>query len=217
MRNSFLVAVLAWLLVLFCQNLPAIAHPQMNGDWAIVSGIEKFWVEPAELLLSLGLSSLAVQRAKERTLSLLLLLPIFWMIGAVLGFYAPPIVILNLVTTPGLEIIGKNPSLLLAIGLIAVGSLVALEKKMSKIWFQVFVIVEGIFSGLINGLLLSGHPGGINGLAGETVMIWLFVFFTILLLKKVSTPWINLAIRIGGSWISAAGLLLFGFLLKYPQ
>ena len=80
-----------------------------------------------------------------------------------------------------------------------------------------FVIVEGIFSGLINGLLLSGHPGGINGLAGETVMIWLFVFFTVLLLKKVSTPWINLAIRIGGSWISAAGLLLFGFLLKYPQ
>jgi uncharacterized integral membrane protein len=182
-----------------------------------LSKIEKFWVEPAELLLSLGLSSLAVQRAKERTLSLLLLLPIFWMIGAVLGFYAPPIVILNLVTTPGLEIIGKNPSLLLAIGLIAVGSLVALEKKMSKIWFQVFVIVEGIFSGLINGLLLSGHPGGINGLAGETVMIWLFVFFTVLLLKKVSTPWINLAIRIGGSWISAAGLLLFGFLLKYPQ
>lgn len=98
------------------------------------------------------------------------------------------------------------------------GSLVALEKKVRKIWFQVFVIVEGIFSGLINGLLLSGHPGGINGLDGETVMIWLFDFFTILLLKKVSTPWIKLAIRIGGSWISAAGLLLFGFfLLKYPQ
>jgi hypothetical protein len=211
------MAVLAWLIVSFCQNQPSIAHPQVNGDWAIVSGIKKFWVEPAELLLSLGLSSLAVQRAKQRSLSLLILLPIFWIIGAVLGFYAPPIVILNLVTTPGLEIIGKNPSLLLAIGLIAVGSLVALEKKMSKIWFQVFVIVEGISSGLINGLLLSGHPGGINGLAGETVMIWLFVFFTVLLLKKVSTPWINLAIRIGGSWICAAGLLLFGFLLKYPQ
>lgn len=29
-----------------------------------LSGIEKFWVEPAELLLSLGLSSLAVQSAK---------------------------------------------------------------------------------------------------------------------------------------------------------
>jgi hypothetical protein len=77
MMNSFLMAILAWLLVLFCQNLTAVAHPQVNGNWAIVSGIEKFWVEPAELVSNLGLSGLAVQRAKERTLSLLLLLPIF--------------------------------------------------------------------------------------------------------------------------------------------
>jgi len=211
------MAILAWLLVLFCPNLPAIAHPQVAGDWAIVSGIEKFWVEPTELLLSLGLSSLAVQSAKQRTSTLLLLLPVFWIIGAVVGFYAPPILILNLVTTPGLEIIGKNPSLILAIGLIAVGSFVALEQRMSKIWFQAFVIAEAICSGLINGLLLSGHPGGINDLAGETVMIWLFVFFTVLVITKISASWINITIRIVGSWVAAAGLLLFGFLLKYPQ
>lgn len=212
--NSFFMAILALLLVLFCPNLPAIAHPQVAGDWAIVSGIEKFWVEPTELLLSLGLSSLAVQSAKQRTSTLLLLLPVFWIFGAVVGFYAPPILILNLVTTPGLEIIGKNPSLILAIGLIAVGSFVALEQRMSKIWFQAFVIAEAICSGLINGLLLSGHPGGINDLAGETVMIWLFVFFTVLVITKISASWINIAIRIVGSWVAAAGLLLFGFLLR---
>ena len=72
------------------------------------------------------------------------------------------------------------------------GSLVALEKKVRKIWFQVFVIVEGIFSGLINGLLLSGHPGGINGLDGETVMIWLFDFFLpFCCLKRFLPPGLN--------------------------
>jgi hypothetical protein len=217
MKKSFLIAILTCLLVPVCYKLPAIGHPQASGNTAIVSGIEKFWIEPTELMLSLGLSSLAIQVGKQRTGSLFLLLPTTWILGALAGFYAPAIVILNIVTTPGLEIIGKNPSLILALGLIVVGGLVAADQRMDRYWFRVLVILEGLFSGLINGLLLNGHPGGFEGLSGEWATMGLFVFLATYLFQKFPVHWANIAIRVIGSWVAAAGILLLGFYIKNPQ
>lgn len=133
------------------------------------------------------------------------------------GFHTPGIVILTLVTTLAISLAGQNLSLLVTAFLTLVGILLALERNINELSFSTLVALAGSLSGIVSGLLLKGHKSALASLAGEWVLMSLLIIVAIACLIKARTQSPKIAIRIIGSWITAASLLMMGFLLKHPQ
>jgi hypothetical protein len=70
---------------------------------------------------------------------------------------------------------------------------------------------------LVAGSALAGHPGALAALLGETVAM---AVVSTLLCQSLAPPhprWRALGLRVGGSWITAAALLMLGWLVRHPQ
>jgi hypothetical protein len=70
---------------------------------------------------------------------------------------------------------------------------------------------------LVAGSALSGHSGALAALLGETVAM---AVVSTLLCQSLAPPhprWRAIGLRVGGSWITAAALLMLGWLVRHPQ
>ncbi len=70
---------------------------------------------------------------------------------------------------------------------------------------------------LVAGSALARHPGALAALLGETVAIAVLTTLLGQLLAPPHPRWRAIAVRVGGSWITAASLLMFGWLVRHPQ
>ena len=120
-----------------------------------------------------------------------MLLPARWPAGTIAGFSAAPLLMLNPVTTAGLDWSGDNSGFLLAAIPAPVGLLVAIERKVNPQAFALLVSTTGEFSGELTDLLLNGHEGAIGFLAGETITISLIILAAISLLLTAEKQWIK--------------------------
>jgi len=72
-------------------------------------------------------------------------------------------------------------------------------------------------SPLVAGSTVAGHAGALAALLGETVAI---AVVSTLLCQSLAPPhprWRAIGLRVGGSWITAASLLMLGWLARHPQ
>jgi hypothetical protein len=78
----------------------------------------------------------------------------------------------------------------------AAGLLVALGVRLrARVLLPLVALLAAAFA-LVGGSALAGHSGALQALLGESVAI---------------------AVRVGGSWITAASLLMLGWLVRHPQ
>ena len=124
-------------------------------------------------------------------------------------------VYLNLVTLPGLDIIDKNPGAILSTSVFITGFLVALQRRLDiKIYFG-FMLMVGLVTGFLHGLLVNSHVDGLATTIGVFVMLWFTLVIGVFLVYFLSLIYRGMALRVFGSWVSAAGLLLLGYSIKY--
>jgi hypothetical protein len=57
---------------------------------------------------------------------------------------------------------------------------------------------------------------GAPGLAGIVCAVFVLVALGTALVVVLRAPWARIAVRVAGSWIAAAGLLLLGWSLRAP-
>jgi hypothetical protein len=69
---------------------------------------------------------------------------------------------------------------------------------------------------LVAGSALAGHAGALVGLLGETVAIAVLTTLLTQLLAPPHLRWRAIGLRVGGSWITAASLLMLGWLVRHP-
>ncbi|KEF42144.1 MAG: hypothetical protein ER33_07215 [Cyanobium sp. CACIAM 14] len=179
-----------------------LAHltPTGLGPWG--DGMARLFLEPTELLLLIGLVLLSVQAGRPCSDRLPLLLPLAWLLGGLIGLRQPSPLLLAVVCTALVALVGLlvvlriplQPPLLLPLA----GGL------------------AGLFA-LVAGSALAGHEGALAALLGETVAI---AVLTTLLSQALAPPhprWLAIGLRVGGSWITAASLLMLGWLARHPQ
>ncbi len=182
-------------------NLP-LAHlaPTGLGPW--VDGMARLFLEPTDLLLVIGLVLLSVQADRPYGDRLPLLLPLAWLLGGLIGLTLPSELLLALLCT----------ALLAGLGL-----LVALEVRLRPVVLLPLAAVPTSLFALVAGSVLAGHAGALVALLGETVAIAVLTTLLSLILAPPHRRWLAIGLRVGGSWITTASLLMMGWLLRHPQ
>jgi hydrogenase/urease accessory protein HupE len=179
-----------------------VAHltPTGLGPWG--DGLARLFLEPRELLLVLGLVFLAVRAGKACGERLPLLLPLAWLAGGLVG----------------LRLAVELPWALPGTALVAaVGLLVALGVRLAPGLVLGLAAVLTVLAALVAGSALAGHPGALAALLGELVAIALLTTWLSQALAPPHPRWLAIGLRVAGSWITAASLLMLGWLVRHPS
>jgi hydrogenase/urease accessory protein HupE len=191
----------AGVIAALCALIPAQAHAHLvqTGFGAFYDGLAHVALTPADLLVVIAIALLAGQRGTQAARWTLFALPIACLAGSALGARMPTDASLPLLTT-------------LTFGV--AGALVAIDVKLRAAAISAFAIVAGLLHGYVNGATLV--PGGARVLALAGAVTAVFCLFAILSaqITVLHVGWTRIAVRVAGSWIAAAGVLMIGWLMR---
>ena len=194
MRKIALASRLALLITLLYPTV-AGAHP--------IKGVGDFYagmlhpVTALEFLLPwIALALFAGQQGRRAARLTLGIFPLALMAGAVLALIVPPPV-----WVPGIDL-AVIPLLGLA---------VALARSFPSTVTVLLVTVVGLLHGVANGseITVTMSPWRfIPGLAAAAILV---LSYGIGLVRSLEKPWTRIAVRVAGSWIAAAGIMVCAF------
>jgi urease accessory protein len=178
---------------------PARAHLVETGFGAFYDGIAHVAVTPTDLLVALALALFAGQQGTRAARYTVVVLPVAWLVGGIIGTYWPSMGAFPLLTTLSFAL---------------AGALVALDAKIHDNGVAAFAIAAGVLHGFVNGVTMAaGEVGGL-ALAGTVSAIF---FLTVMLAAEVTAlpaGWPRIVVRVAGSWIAATGMLMLGWLAR---
>lgn len=176
------------------------AHLMQTGFGGFYDGIAHLFITPTDLLLVVGLGLLAGQQGPAGGRRLLALLPSTWWIGGAMG-----------------QILAFDWSLawLSTILVTLVGVLVATALRLPSMVFAVGVSLSGLLFGLVNGFTMPSQTGGVSlDLFGVVAAIAVVAVLISAQVAATRRSKLQIAVRVVGSWIAAAGLLALGLLAR---
>jgi hydrogenase/urease accessory protein HupE len=193
-RNlSALTSVVAVAGCLSCAT--AEAHLNSTGMGPLYDGLAHFYTSPEDMAPVIALGLFAGLRGVESARRALLILPVSWFLGCLVGVLAPYPV--------------RWP--VAAISFLVFGGLLAADARVSVRWIGLLCALLGLVHGAMNG---AGVPwsGSVVvsyvGLAGGISVLFALVSALVVRLQR---PWMRVAVRVLGSWIVATGFLLLGW------
>jgi hydrogenase/urease accessory protein HupE len=186
------LAAIAW-------AAPAHAHLVETGFGDFYDGIAHVAMTPSDLLVLVAFALLAGQGGPRTARWTLLLLPLAWLIGGALGASRPMDIALPWLTTITFGIAGAVVALRLAWRAEAVAA---------------FALAAGLLHGYANGATMA--PGGANALmlAGAATAAFCALALISAQVTQWRAGWTSIAVRVGGSWLAAAALLMLGWLAR---
>jgi hypothetical protein len=175
----------------------AEAHLVETGFGAFYDGIAHLAMTPSDLLMTLALALLAGQRGTAAARWTLLALPLAWLVGGLAGAQWPAAGPLPLWTTL---------SFLLA------GALVALGARIRYLGVAALAVLAGTLHGFVNGATTGSSVA--LPLGGAVTAVFCLVAIIAAEVTVLPAGWPQIAVRVVGSWITAAGLLMLGWLAR---
>lgn len=130
---------------------------------------------------------------------MLVLLPLAWLGGGLFGALARSTGPLELVTT-------------LSFG--AVGTLLAVDAKLTRPMLATLACLAGALHGFENGATLAPDAGPALALCGVALAVFTLVTLLSASVVGLRATWARVAVRVAGSWIAAIGLLQLGWMLR---
>jgi len=181
--------------------LPAVgeAHLVNTGLGPFYDGVSHFALTPEDLVPALAMALFAGLRGARAGRLALFALPGAWLAGG-LGGLAHPAAVATATLT--------------ATSFLLLGGLVAADARLRPGWVVGVAIVLGLVHGYFNGSAMGEARLGILGLAGIVSALFVIVALAAALVVALRVPWTRIAVRVAGSWIAAAGLLLLGWSLR---
>jgi len=178
---------------------PAQAHLVETGFGAFYDGMVHLWVTPADLLLVIAVALLAGQRGTQAARWTLFAVSLAWLAGGLLGASFSIESTLPYWTT-------------LTFGI--AGALVALSVGLSAAVTAFLGAVAGGLHGVVNGASLAPGGASLLGLAGVVTAVFCLIAILAAQVVTLRAAWSRIAVRVAGSWITAAGVLMLGWLAR---
>ena len=178
---------------------PAEAHLVETGFGAFYDGLAHVALTPSDVLVVVALALLAGQRGAGAARWALLALPVAWMAGGALGALRP---------------LDSSLPVLTTLTFCSAGALVAFNSKLSVGAVATLSVIAGLLHGYVTGATMA--PGGAGALAVAGSVTAVFGLFAILAAQvtTIDVAWGRIALRVAGSWVAAAGLLMMGWLAR---
>ena len=190
----------AWLLplaLLAMLPVPAHAHLVNSGLGPFYNGALHLLLSPGDVLAVLAVGLLAGQSGKPSARGAAIALPLVWGATALAG--------LALGTVADLG--WPRVALLMLLGV-----LVAADIRLSAAVMVSLAALTGLIHGLENAGALAAS--GSLAVAGTAAAVLILTLLTAALAVSLRAAWTRIALRVGGSWIAAIGMLMLGWLLR---
>lgn len=185
------------LLLLACPL--AEAHMASTGLGPVYDGLMHFLTSPEDLVSVLALALLAGLRGVAHGRRAVLVLPAAWLIGILGGLSAAA-------TSVG--------ALGAAFALLVLGALVVADAKLSLRSLTAIAALLGLVHGFLNGSGMGLSGASIIAALGVVCAVFVLVVLVVAFVTTLRAKGARIAVRVGGSWIAATGLLMLGWSLR---
>ena len=185
--------------VMLLLPLAAQAHLVSTGLGPFYDGLSHFVLTPEDLLPALALALLAGLNGARAGRTALFVLPTAWLAGGMAGLTWP--------TT------GSIPALTAA-SFLVLGAMVAADLRLRLAWNFGLAALLGVLNGYLNGSAMAQAKLGLAGLAGIVSALFVAVALAAAPVVALRAPWARIVVRVAGSWVAAAGLLLLGWSVR---
>lgn len=145
------------------------------------------------LLAMVALGLLGGQQGRAPALSVLAAFPLAVLVGAVVG-------------AAGMGPSDVTPALIVV--MVLLGLLVAVARTLPAGAVLVLAILLGLLVGAGNGAEMGPDTQAWRFVPGVTLAALLVVSYAIGFVRWLKAPWTRIAVRVGGSWIAATGIMV---------
>ncbi|HYA21258.1 MAG TPA: HupE/UreJ family protein [Burkholderiales bacterium] len=190
-------SLIALVIALTCG--PAEAHLNATGMGPIYDGLMHFLLSPEDLVPALALALLAGLRGAPYGRRALFTLPIAWLLGSLFGMTAAAVSI---------------GALFASIWFLLLGGLVAADAKLSIKVMTALSALLGLVHGYLNGTGMGESVSAVIAVLGIAAGVSVLVALVAAFVVKLRAHWARIAVRVGGSWIAASGLLMLGWSMR---
>jgi hydrogenase/urease accessory protein HupE len=173
----------------------ARAHLVTTGLGPVYDGISHFALTPEDVLPVLALALLAGLSGPRCGRAVLFVLPVAWLSGGLLGLSRSSELPLPALT---------------ASTLLALGAMVALDRKLPLGLAAGLAAALGLLHGYLNGTAKLGALG----LSGVAVTLFVVVALVAAFVVSLRAPWSRIAVRVAGSWLVAISMLMLGWAFR---
>lgn len=183
--------------VMLCSPSRAAAHLVTTSMGPVYDGIGHLLLTPEDLAPVLALSLYAGLRGAVAGRRTMFLLPLAWFAGGLVG------------SMVDMTIAFPIP----ALSFLILGGLLAANLCLPAAAVTGLSIGLGLVHGFLNGAVLREGPGTL-GLIGIITTLFVLVSLTSALVVSLKRPWERIVVRVAGSWVTAVGLLMFGWAVR---
>jgi len=177
-------------------TIPAEAHLNSTGMGPFYDGLMHFLLSPEDIIPVLALALLAGLRGASYGRRALFALPIAWFVGALAGLTSLP---------------ANAHPFLAAAWFLLLGGLVAADATLSLRATTAIAVLLGFNHGYLNGTGMGQSLSVLGILLGLVCGVFVLVALIAAFVVRLHASWTRIAVRVGGSWIAASGLLMLGW------
>jgi hydrogenase/urease accessory protein HupE len=170
-----------------------------TGLGSFYDGVAHVALTPQDLLVTLGAALYAGARGAAAARATLFVLPAAWLAGSVLG---------------ALRSAEWAGSWATTVTFLVFGLLVAANARLPSPAVATLAAAAGLLHGCVNGATLGPRAADLPGIAGVSVAVFVVVALVSALVVGLRAAWSRIAVRVAGSWIAAAGILMLGWLMR---
>jgi urease accessory protein len=187
--------------VIVMEATPAEAHLNSTGMGPIYDGLMHFLMSPEDIVPVLALALLAGLRGTSHGRRVLLVLPISWLFGGIMGTIA---------TTTA----SSGSPWLSAAAFLVFGGLLAADAKVPLPLMTALAALLGLYHGFLNGMGMGPLSFATLALLGLASAVFVLVALSAAFVVRLNAHWARTAVRVAGSWIAACGLLMLGWIVR---
>lgn len=174
----------------------AEAHLNSTGLGPVYDGLTHFLTSPEDLVSALALALLAGLRGVAHGRRAVFVLPAAWLLGMLCGLTAPAM---------------SAGALGAAVALLVLGGLVVADARLSLRALTALGALIGVVNGFLNGSGMGLSGASIAAALGVVSAVFVLVVLVAAFVAALRARWARIAVRVGGSWIAASGLLMLGW------
>ncbi|SDR63831.1 HupE / UreJ protein [Rhizobiales bacterium GAS113] len=177
----------------------ANAHLVTTGLGPFYDGLAHVLFAPEDAIAVLVIALLAGRSGIAIGRAVLFTLPVAWCVGALLGLHAP---------------VTQLPTWFTVVTFMGLGGLIVVNYRLSAPLAVTLSLMLGLTHGYFNGCGLATTVSVPFVLAGILASMFVGVALVAAVVASLRAPWMGIAVRTLGSWITAGGLLALGWTLR---